>query len=506
MSRTRALWLLVLICILGVAVRSYHLTARSIWFDESFTWKLIQFPVSELISRTAVDVHPPLYYILVKCWAVIFGSSLLALRSFSVFFSVGSLIGSYLFASEAFRSRRAGLFASAMLAVSPWATAYAWEARMYTLGMAFALFSSYALLKGIRSQKISWFALYGILASAFAYTHYYGLLTIASQAVAAAGIVLWHTKFRIGEILQSRIIWGIVGALVLAALLFAPWLPSFLAQQSRVQDSYWVPRIGPTSVPDTIYRLFIPTIHLPARHGFIAGALMLPLIMLMLVWLTLAFWGKKATRDGAYLTLALGVIPIVLGILISLGPRSLYNDRFFAFAGIFIFIAIAGLVDRISFTRIRLGVMIAIIGLFGWACIRSWNELNIDHAPGVHGAIRFVMEHRGSNEYIIASSPYIYFPLSHYAKEEFHEDQLLHLYSNQEELSHFSGAPITLASDVVRPRDIATYVGVVWVIDTTGFTEKPFIAPKNWHEELRQAFPEAFVHQGDIVVRKFVVQ
>lgn len=505
MSRTRALWLCIGICIAGVALRSYHLDVRSIWFDESFTWRIIHFPISELMRSTVADVHPPLYYVLVKGWAVIFGSSLLALRSFSVFCSAISLIGAYLFTSEAFRSRRAGLFASGMLAVSPWAIAYAWEARMYTLGMTLALFSSYALIRGIRSKKIGWFLLYGTLAAAFAYTHYYGLLTIVSQAVAIAGIVLWHTKFRIGEIIQSHIFWGSVGGLMLTLALFSPWVPSFLAQQSRVQQSYWVPRIGATSVPDTLYRLFVPTIDLPARHGFMAGVLVLPFAIILCIWGVLALWRKKETQDGAYATLALGAVPFLLGITISLGSRSLYNDRFFAFAGIFIFIAIAGIVDRISYARIRTGIIVACILFSTLAYVRSWRELDIARSPGVHGAIRFVMDERGNNQPILTSSPYIYFPLMHYTQEEFHVDSVLHLYSAQGGFSHFSGAPITLPGDIVRDRDIAEYVGTVWVVDTTGFTEKHFIAPTNWHEQLRKVFPEVFVYQGDIIVRKFIV-
>lgn len=38
----------------------------SIWFDETFTIGLIQHSYKELIYLTGRDVHPPLYYILLK--------------------------------------------------------------------------------------------------------------------------------------------------------------------------------------------------------------------------------------------------------------------------------------------------------------------------------------------------------------------------------------------------------------------------------------------------------
>src|SRR3989338_11107154 len=84
MIRRQTAGLLGVIVLLGVALRSYHLGARGLWFDEAFSWRLIQFPLPELPTRAAADVHPPLYYILLKLWASIFDTSLLSLRLFSV--------------------------------------------------------------------------------------------------------------------------------------------------------------------------------------------------------------------------------------------------------------------------------------------------------------------------------------------------------------------------------------------------------------------------------------
>ncbi len=40
---------LALVLALGVGLRWYHLGARSIWFDEAFTWRTIQFPFGEML-------------------------------------------------------------------------------------------------------------------------------------------------------------------------------------------------------------------------------------------------------------------------------------------------------------------------------------------------------------------------------------------------------------------------------------------------------------------------
>ena len=39
---------------------------NSIWLDEAFSMSMIQQNFGEMIYNTAIDVHPPLYYIILK--------------------------------------------------------------------------------------------------------------------------------------------------------------------------------------------------------------------------------------------------------------------------------------------------------------------------------------------------------------------------------------------------------------------------------------------------------
>jgi predicted membrane-bound mannosyltransferase len=72
----------------ALALRVWKLTDKNIGLDESTSWYLATGSVSHLVSWTAADVHPPLYYLLLKVWLWVFGDSLVALRSLSVISSV----------------------------------------------------------------------------------------------------------------------------------------------------------------------------------------------------------------------------------------------------------------------------------------------------------------------------------------------------------------------------------------------------------------------------------
>lgn len=497
MSRLQAGLLLFFIILAGTAVRSYSITARSLWFDEAFSWRLIHFPLAEMIARDAQDVHPPLYYIFLQGWSKIFGSSLLALRMFSVFCSAIALWAGYLFSAYACKSRKVGFLAVTLLAISGWDISYAWEARMYPLGMIFAFLSSYALLKALRNVSLKWSVAYGFAAAALIYTHYYGYFTVFAQALFAMIFLIRAKNIRLA------LYAGIAG--VLAVILYLPWIPVFLHQNQQVRTAYWVPPIAITSVPDTFYQFFVPTKEIPPHHFPIVILSVLPIVGVLCLWVWLLFQ-KRVVRDATVLVAILGFIPFVAGIIVSFTGRSLYNDRFFAFAGIFVFCALACALMQVPNKILRrFLIAAAIIGL-GASSSRYWNELDIMHKPGAHGATQYVFQERSNDDPVLVSSPYVYFAIENYAADEFLSPNVPHLFSQTGELSHFSGGPIMIRSDIAGPNDIKKYVGTVWVIDTTGYTETPFQAPSNWTEVNSRTFPEVFVYQGDITVRQFEVK
>jgi mannosyltransferase len=87
--------MLAVVLLAGLMLRLQTASTRSIWFDEAWSWRMSRFPLAELIERTAADVHPPLYYLLLKAWTALFGDSPLAMRSMSALFGVLTILAAY---------------------------------------------------------------------------------------------------------------------------------------------------------------------------------------------------------------------------------------------------------------------------------------------------------------------------------------------------------------------------------------------------------------------------
>src|SRR3989344_8023719 len=156
---------LISILVLGALLRFYHNTSVALWHDEAFSVLYIRdYSWAEMMHRIGLDVHPPLYYILLKFWSYIFGHSLISLRGLSIVLGVLTIWAGYLLARKITKSEKIALFASLLLAINPFQIQYALEARMYTLGTFLALFSSYLLLLALESKKLKywiWYAIFG---------------------------------------------------------------------------------------------------------------------------------------------------------------------------------------------------------------------------------------------------------------------------------------------------------------------------------------------------------
>ena len=56
----------------------------NLWFDEAYSVGLANQPWGNLFVSAINDVHPVLYYVLLKLYSLICGTSVIALRIFSI--------------------------------------------------------------------------------------------------------------------------------------------------------------------------------------------------------------------------------------------------------------------------------------------------------------------------------------------------------------------------------------------------------------------------------------
>jgi hypothetical protein len=153
----------ILILLLAAASRILHIDAESLWVDEGFSYWAIRH--DHLFTLLKNDVHPPLYFYMLRGWAGVAGISELALRYFSVIPSLLSVVVVYHTAKELERGRRGGdtlyretiipTLAALLMALADMESYVAQEARMYTWHVLWAAASMWAFLRWIRLTTAS---------------------------------------------------------------------------------------------------------------------------------------------------------------------------------------------------------------------------------------------------------------------------------------------------------------------------------------------------------------
>lgn len=176
-------WALAVTVAIGAALRFATLDVQSYWTDEAYTVALVNLDLTDMWSHIPeTESTPPLYYSLAWIWAKVFGAGEVGLRSLSVLFGTATIAVAY-YAGSVLRSRRAGLFAAALVAVNPLLVWFSQEARAYSLLVFLSALSFLFFLKVWSSPSRGWAWAWAIASSLAIASHYMGIFLIAAEAL-----------------------------------------------------------------------------------------------------------------------------------------------------------------------------------------------------------------------------------------------------------------------------------------------------------------------------------
>lgn len=453
------------------------------WHDEAFSGLLIRYPWREMMERIILDVHPPLYYILLRLWSFVAGQSLLALRAFSLLFAALALWAGYKFVRAAFGSRRAALLAALALALNPFQLQYALEARMYTLGTFLVLLGSYFLTRALDNRR--YWIWYGVVTAAAMYTHYYLAFSVAAQGLF---ILFWFLRRR-----ELKLLFRAAGAYLVAAVLYFPWLTSLLQQIRRVESAYWIPPMDRWSIPGTIWKL--------AFGG--PGASRAYLVICAIVFALLLVYFLRRVSNFNKWHVALGLVMPFAGAVVLSMRSAIYLDRYFVFAGVYFVILIALALFYLPKAILRWSSIALLLVFSVYAILKNNADLKAQERPGMAAAARFLNSEVGAKDKIYVGSSFVYFTFKYYNETVL--PPLLYSTEPLARIAHFSGTALLSKRDLVHDLPATPRGSTVWYLWTTGFGGRRTVVPANWKVMEEKSWPDTPAFKGDIYITKYQV-
>ena len=334
-----------LIILLALVLRVIQLDYQPLWWDEGYSVFFATRDFLTMLARTAVDIHPPFYYVLMQIWILLFGQSVVILRLLSVVIGIATIPLIYIVGRQLF-SPRVGLIASLLLAVSPLHVYYSQEVRMYGLLTLFALGSialQIAILQRegapsrdkdetypissktdigqsssasltVKRHRLLWVG-YVLVTAGTLYVHYYGIFLVAAEIV-----VVMYCKYREQfQVPVRRWIMAWIGV----GVLYLPWaiyvsikLLNYVSAKVGIEN--YTPIDPLTFIAQ--HAVAFSAGHLSVWTWLGGGAILTIALVFIGVWLSR--YSKSAhgpnTANAYWLSAILILIPFVLGFFVNL--------------------------------------------------------------------------------------------------------------------------------------------------------------------------------------------
>ncbi|MDB5690897.1 MAG: rane protein-like protein [Sphingomonas bacterium] len=363
------------------------LNASSLWIDELWTgWLIKPAYIPSILARSVTDVHPPVYYLFLHFWTLLFGTTAAVMRAFSAVCAVLAVV-----ALIALTPRWIGLagrlFAGAIAVTSPQWLDQSQNARMYALGFLLGLWLALVALHALsavrsgREVRRSTFAALAVSAFLFSFCHFY--MFVAALGVLgflAAASPRWPDRLAFA---------GIGAVLFVCMLAFIVVLLEHT--EVPIQDTWF--SNSPSAIIDMTVR------------GITRQVRLLPLAVLSVLMVAATILPRlrrpAAGMDSAVpmpsaLLMMLFVIAfvIVAGIASSLGIAPNYSDRNVAVAAPFAWLGVAILVDYAvrALPRWAAAALLALLAAaIALHALEQWHRLRAART-----------EHRAASNYIRA--------------------------------------------------------------------------------------------------------
>lgn len=230
-TRKNKIWRIVTIlyAILLCFIHFIRIFDRNFWGDEAFTINIVNTSFSDMIQITAADVHPPLYYIIVRLFCSVFGyeGPIYHLVSFVPY--VFLLVLGLTVVWKWFGKESTVLLIS-FAAFLTEAIKMNVEVRMYTWSVLFIFIAYLSLYHILTTKKIIGWTIFVMASLAAAYTHYYCLISVAFFYL----IIILDSLFRRKEMIKRMFIMCII-----TILCYIPWLIIIFRTFRDSIDNFW---------------------------------------------------------------------------------------------------------------------------------------------------------------------------------------------------------------------------------------------------------------------------
>ena len=189
--RGKDVWLVLILTLLGAALRLATLEVQSVWGDESTTLILVRHNFGWMLSHFTEDQsYPPLYFVALWVWTRVVGLGIFGFRSFSAVAGTLTIPVMYLVGRHV--SPRVGRWAAVLTTVSAPMYYYSQEARAYALLILLAAVTVVCWQRALEAPTGRRLALWAVASSLALLTYYFAVFVLIPEVLILAMRLGWR--------------------------------------------------------------------------------------------------------------------------------------------------------------------------------------------------------------------------------------------------------------------------------------------------------------------------
>jgi len=221
-------WIYAAVLVLVNIIRSFD---NCYWCDEIYSVLMSRKSFGQIMIDTGNDVHPPLYYFIIKIGNAIFPDSGVMFHFCSLIPYIILIVISVILINKQYGSIATILFIT-FCSLQEHSIRFNVEIRMYTWASLFVFLCFLAYVMSVKQAKYKYYVMIGLFGLGAAYTHYYALIGVSFIFISMIlyGILLKDRKRIYGSIIASAI--AIFGYLY--------WLMVLVSTFGRTSQDWWM--------------------------------------------------------------------------------------------------------------------------------------------------------------------------------------------------------------------------------------------------------------------------
>jgi len=360
------------------------------------------------------DVHPPLSYILLKLWGIIFGDSVYSARIHVLLFGIVGMFFLYHLIKEIYSDENFATIAIIPFMFLSSYLQYFTEIRMYSAFFLYSVAAFYFLVKMIKAYEISkqielkYAIPYFGFTALFPWNHYFMIYPFIMQCMY---IVVFKR-----DIIKK--IWpGFV-------VMFVSWIPvvmHFIKQVTRL-EGMWLKQATFKSFFSTVhYFFFHSNTDLRGNIENVLGYVLVFIIFVIIYLFVSELKRDEAEKKKTFFFMLYWLMPIFIGLIVQIF-KNVYHHRYFIFLG---WALIMLLVRAVWWAWLKIdkkklfkrSAIIVLAGILAFIILFQFTVYFKTSAFELKEMNKYVCEHCSEGSYTMHKSPFSSVPTQYYLRE-----------------------------------------------------------------------------------------